>query len=203
MLMNFLYQGAAMAVFSLLMAASPAAETAPASGSTAQAGNTAGPAHDFDFLVGRWRSHHRKLKERLANNHEWIEFEGTLSMHTLMDGSSNVDDNVFYVPGGTYHGVGLRAYDAKTQQWSIWWLDSRMPLGPLDPPVRGSFHNGVGTFYSDDTLRGKPVRLRFIWSGITANTCHWEQALSADGGKTWETNWTMDFTRDVTPVENR
>src|SRR6266403_5923537 len=30
--------------------------------------------HDFDFLVGRWRVHHRKLKERLANNHEWIEF---------------------------------------------------------------------------------------------------------------------------------
>ena len=35
--------------------------------------------HDFDFLVGQWRVHHRKLKERLANSREWIEFEGTLN----------------------------------------------------------------------------------------------------------------------------
>jgi hypothetical protein len=196
--MNLFYQCATTAMFSLLITSSQATETSASSGSSAQPDNVAGPAHDFDFLVGHWRSHHRKLKERLANNHEWVEFEGALVMHTLMDGSSNVDDNVFYVPGETYHGVGLRAFDAKSQQWSIWWLDSRSPLGPLDPPVRGSFHNGVGTFYADDTLRGKPVRLRFIWSGITANTCHWEQALSADGGKTWETNWTMEFTRDPT-----
>jgi hypothetical protein len=198
--MNLFYQCATTAMFSLLIASSQAAETSASSGSSAQPDKIAGPAHDFDFLVGHWRSHHRKLKERLANSHEWVEFEGALVMHTLMDGSSNVDDNVFYVPGETYRGVGLRAFDAKSQQWSIWWLDSRTPLGPLDPPVRGSFHNGVGTFYADDTLRGKPVRLRFIWSGITANTCHWEQALSADGGKTWETNWTMEFTRDPAPA---
>src|SRR6266853_115724 len=42
--------------------------------------------HDFDFLVGHWRVHHRKLKERLANSHEWIEFEGTLSSQPLMGG---------------------------------------------------------------------------------------------------------------------
>jgi hypothetical protein len=158
--------------------------------------NAPAAVHDFDFLVGHWRSHHRKLRERLANNHEWIEFDGTLEMHKLMDGYSNVDDNMFEVPGEPYRGVGLRAFDAKSQQWSIWWLDSRMPQAPLDPPVKGSFQNGVGTFYADDTLRGKPVRLRFVWSGITGNSCHWEQALSADGGKTWETNWIMDFVRD-------
>jgi hypothetical protein len=50
--------------------------------------------HDFDFLVGHWRVHHRKLKERLANSHEWIEFEGTLSSQPLMGGYSNVDDLV-------------------------------------------------------------------------------------------------------------
>ena len=151
--------------------------------------------HDFDFLVGQWRVHHRKLKERLANNHEWIEFEGTLNSQPLMGGYSNVDDLVLEVPGNAYRGVALRSFDSKTQQWSIWWLDSRTPLGPLDPPMRGSFHNGVGTFYADDTLNGRPVRIRFLWSKITPTSCHWEQAYSPDGGKTWETNWVQDITR--------
>ncbi len=78
--------------------------------------------HDFDFLVGDWRGHHRKLKEKLVNSHDWIEFDGTLSMRKLMDGYANVDDNVFNTPAGTYRGVGLRSYDTKTGQWAIWWL---------------------------------------------------------------------------------
>jgi hypothetical protein len=151
--------------------------------------------HDFDFLVGHWRVHHRKLKQRLANNHEWIKFEGTLVSQPLMGGYANVDDDVFEVPGGTYRGVAPRMLDPKSGQWSIWWLDSRMPLAPVDPPVRGSFRNGVGTFYADDTFNGKPIRIRFIWSTITRTTCHWEQAFSPDGGKTWEVNWEQDLER--------
>ena len=68
--------------------------------------------HDFDFLVGHWRVHHRKLKERLVNNHEWIEFEGTLVSQPLMGGYANVDDDVFEVPGGIYRGVAPRSFDA-------------------------------------------------------------------------------------------
>lgn len=152
--------------------------------------------HDFDFLVGNWHGHHRKLKEKLANSHAWEEFDGTLSMRKLMDGHANVDDNVFNTPEGTYRGVGLRSYDTKTGQWAIWWLDGRDPFGELDPPVKGHFENGVGTFYATDTLRGKPIRVRFVWSRITPTTAHWEQAYSADDGNTWEVNWTMDFTRE-------
>jgi hypothetical protein len=154
-----------------------------------------GGLHDFDFLVGEWRAHHRKLKERLANNHEWVEFDGTQSMRKLMDGYANEDDNIFNVPGGAYRGVSLRAYDPKTGQWAIWWLDGRNPFGDLDPPVKGSFKDGIGTFYADDMLRGKPIRVRFLWSHITPTSARWEQAFSADGGKTWEVNWTTQFER--------
>jgi hypothetical protein len=124
-----------------------------------------------------------------------VEFDGTLSMRQLMNGWANVDDNVFKIPGGDYRGVGLRAYDPKAGQWAIWWLDGRNPFGELDPPVKGCFKNGVGTFYADDTLRGKKVRVRFVWSHITPTSARWEQAFSPNGGKTWETNWTMEFRR--------
>lgn len=152
--------------------------------------------HAFDTRPGRWTAHHRKLRERLADSHDWIEFDGTQTAWTMMDGYANTDDNVFDVPGGgAYRGVTLRAYDAKTGQWAIWWLDGRNPFGELDPPVKGRFVDGVGTFYADDTLRGKPIRVRFIWSQMSHDGAHWEQAFSADGGKTWETNWLTDFKR--------
>jgi hypothetical protein len=95
--------------------------------------------HDFDFLVGHWQVHHRKLKERLANNHEWVEFEGTLYSQPLMGSYSNVDDLVLEVPGAPYRGVALRSFDAKTQQWSIWWLDSRTPRKRRGHVLRGRY----------------------------------------------------------------
>ena len=151
--------------------------------------------HDFDFLVGEWQTHSRKLKERLANSNDWLEFDGTLRTAKLMDGFANVDNTLFNVPGGSYRGVALRSYDPKTGQWSIWLLDGRNPSSDLDKPVKGHFENGVGKFYADDTFQGKPVRVRFLWSHITATSARWEQALSPDAGKTWETNWIQEIRR--------
>jgi hypothetical protein len=151
--------------------------------------------HDFDFLVGHWQVHHRRLKKRLAGNHEWVEFEGSSVVRKILGGYGIADDNVLDFPEGAYRAAGMKSFDVQSGQWSIWWLDGRMPLGPLDPPVRGNFDDGTGTFFSDELFEGRPIRVRFTWSGITPTSCHWEQAFSADGGTTWETNWVMDFKR--------
>lgn len=197
-----IYQPSVMiAVLSLCLAAPGqlAAQTHQDSGPGVNQTDSAVPGlsrlHDFDFLVGQWHAHHLKLKQRLANSHEWIEFDGTLSSQPLMGSYSNVDDTVLNVPGAPYRGVALRSFDAKTHQWSIWWLDSRTPSDRLDPPMVGGFHNGVGTFYGEDMVKGKRVRARFLWSNITPTSGHWEQADSPDEGKTWETNWVQDITR--------
>jgi hypothetical protein len=144
--------------------------------------------HDFDFLLGSWQAHHRLLKDRLAGSHEWTEFEGTLVTRQLLNGWANMGDNVFQKPSGDVRGVSLRSFDAKTGHWAVWWLDGRNPGAKLGPPVHGHFENGVGTFFSADTLRGKPVLLRVTWSHVTPTSAVWDQALSNDGGKTWETN---------------
>jgi hypothetical protein len=162
----------------------------PPSGETAMTDHV----HDFDFLVGKWRVHHWRLKDRLAGSHEWVEFEGTFRNWRTMDGQGNVDDNVIGLPSGPYRAVGIRGYDPKTQTWAIWWLDARNPH-TIEPPVMGNIKDGVGTFEGDDVFNGKPIKVRFIWSKITRNSAHWEQAFSPDGGRTWETNWRMDLTR--------
>ncbi|GLQ87681.1 hypothetical protein GCM10007898_12480 [Dyella flagellata] len=150
---------------------------------------------DFDFFIGSWRTHSRRLKDRLVGSHDWEEFDGTIRSFSLMGGLANVDDTEFDTPEGIYRGVAPRAYDPKTGLWAIWWIDGRNPHGALDPPVKGRFVHGIGTFYASDTLRGKPIKVRFVWSRITPTTAHWEQAYSGDGGKTWETNWIQDVRR--------
>jgi hypothetical protein len=185
-----------VSVFAILLviglsARNPVQSLAP-DRSAQDASNLAG-AQGFDFEIGTWRVHHRV--KRPAGDHAWYEFDGTSTMHTLMDGSANIEDNTFYKPGGVTHGVALRAYDTKNGQWAIWWIDGRDPHGALDPPVKGRFENGVGTFYSDGTINGKPTRTRFIWSQITPTSARWEQAFSLDAGMSWDTNWIMEFQR--------
>ena len=90
--------------------------------------------------------------------------------------------------------ITLRSYDPKAGQWSIWWLDGRYPA-TLDTPMVGRFENGVGTFYANDTLAGRPIRVRFLWTLPKPGMPRWEQAFSADAGASWETNWVMEFTR--------
>jgi len=157
--------------------------------------------HDFDFYMGSWRIHHRRLKERLAGSEEWEEFEGTSVAWPIVGGAGNIDDNVVELPAGTYRAISLRTFDPETNRWSIWWLDGRNPTR-LDPPVVGSFGDGVGTFTCEDTFDGRPIVVRFIWSDISESTCRWEQAFSPDGGETWEVNWIMESTRAGTAAKD-
>lgn len=149
---------------------------------------------DFDFLAGRWRVLHRRLRERLSGSEDWQEFDGTCAMQAILGGQGNVDDNVLNLPAGTYRAASIRAFDRSTRRWSIWWLDARDPHR-LDLPVVGGFQHGVGSFYADDTLGGRPIRVRFRWTDIRTDAPRWEQAFSADAGASWEVNWTMAFVR--------
>lgn len=154
----------------------------------------AAPPADFDFEIGSWQVHHRRLDERLAGCTTWTEFDGTAVTTKILGGFGNLEDNFLELPGDPYRAVALRSYDPAAGLWSIWWLDGRNPT-QVDVPVVGRFENGVGTFLAEDTLRGMPISIRFTWSVPSPDHPRWEQAFSADGGKTWETNWVMEFRR--------
>lgn len=147
--------------------------------------------HDFDFLVGRWNVANRRLRERHFGLEDWEEFPATSTAWSLHDGRVSVDE--IHFPSQGFSGMSLRTLEPATRRWSIRWVNSRK--GVLEPPVRGGFDGGHGEFYGEDFDLGRPVLVRFIWSGTATRTPRWEQAFSIDGGKTWETNWIMSFTR--------
>jgi hypothetical protein len=157
-------------------------------------------SHDFDFFFGDWKVRHRYLKARLSGSAEWLEFDGTTRVQPLLNGLGNVDDNFLDKPGGAYRAATIRAFDPKTNNWAIWWIDGRTPTGLIDPPMLGKFENGIGTFFADNEINGKTIKVRFLWTPKGDDAAQWEQAFSADGGKNWETNWIMQFTRTHRPV---
>jgi len=148
-------------------------------------------AQDFDFFMGRWTVQNRRLTERLAGSDEWEEFESTSVAHPILGGLGNEDEFRTRHAGG-FIGMSFRFFDPVKRRWSIYWADSRRP-GELDPPVFGTFSGDIGVFEGEDEFEGRPIKVRFIWSGTRTRTPRWEQAFSADGGETWETNWIMDF----------
>lgn len=149
---------------------------------------------DFDFFIGEWQVQHRRLTSRLTGCQEWQHFSGRNVAHKLLGGFGNIDDNLLHLPDGSYRAATLRAFDPARKTWSIWWLDGRHP-GQLDVPVVGGFEAGVGTFLAEDVLDGRPILVRFLWTVPAPDQPRWEQAFSPDGGRSWETNWVMDFTR--------
>jgi hypothetical protein len=149
--------------------------------------------HDFDFVIGSWKIHNRRLRDPLTGSTTWVEFEGTSVARKIWGGRANVDEGELDDPSGHIQGMTLRLYDPTTRLWSLYWATSKQ--GTLAIPTIGRFANGRGEFYDYEVYQGKAVLVRFLWLNIKPDSCRWEQAFSSDGGKTWETNWTMDFER--------
>ena len=83
----------------------------------------------FDFLLGRWRVRHRKLRSRLAGADDWFEFDGTLDVLPVLGGLGNIDRNVLNDPSGRYLATSLRLFDGRSGEWAIRWIDARFPAG--------------------------------------------------------------------------
>lgn len=150
--------------------------------------------HDFDFALGTWKAHLKRLEHPLTGSNTWVEFDGTFVARKVWDGRATIEEVELDSPDGHIEGLTLRLYNAQTQQWSIYWANSKNGVMDTSPQV-GQFRNGRGEFYGTDTLNGKLIYVRFVWTNTSTNTPHFEQSYSGDGGKTWEVNWITDQTR--------
>jgi hypothetical protein len=153
-------------------------------------------SHDFDFLIGDWKAHVRRLPERLVGSNKWDVYDGISNHHKLLDTNANFEQ--FEVSGADaklhIKGQTLRMYNAETHQWSIYLLD--LDKGELDaPPVVGGFHGKRGEFFHQEQWKGQVALVRYVWLDLGPKAARMEQSFSPDGGKSWEVNWICELSR--------
>jgi hypothetical protein len=149
--------------------------------------------HDFDFELGNWKTHIRRLVHPLTGSTTWSEYDGTSVVRKVWDGRANLLELEVTGPAGHIEGLSLRLYNPDSGQWSLNFSSSAG--GTLGQPTIGEFRNGRGEFYDQETIGGRAVLVRFVISEIRPDSAHFEQAFSIDGGKTWEVNWIATDTR--------
>jgi hypothetical protein len=143
-------------------------------------------SHDFDWDIGTWKTHQRRRLHPLTGSTTWVEYSGSDVVRNLWDGAN---EGIVKAegPAGHLEIFTLRLYDREAHRWSVYFASRA--ASTMSPPVVGEFRSGRGEFYDNETYNGKPIMVRFAVSSITADSCHFEQAFSADKGKTWETNF--------------
>jgi uncharacterized damage-inducible protein DinB len=149
--------------------------------------------HDFDFEIGSWKTDLKVLSHPPTGSATWIRFSGTSVVRKIWNGRANVVELEADGPSAHIEALSLRLYNPESHQWSLNFANSKS--GSMSIPTIGEFKNGRGEFYDMEAIDGRNVLVRGIWSDITQNSCHFEQSVSADGGKTWETNWIATDTR--------
>lgn len=152
-------------------------------------------SHDFDFLIGDWKAHVRRLPDRLSNSNHWDEYDGISNHLKLLDTNANFEQFEVNSADGKLHikAQTLRMYNPKTHQWSIYGVD--LDQGQLDAPVIGEFHGNRGEFYNHQLWNGRSVLVRWMWLNISPHSARMEQSFSPDGGKHWEVNWICELRR--------
>jgi hypothetical protein len=149
--------------------------------------------HDFDFELGSWKIHLKKLVHPLTGSTTWIEFDGTSVTRKVWEGRAQLEQFETDGAAGHIEGLTLRLYNPQAHQWSLYWANSKD--GNLGVPTVGEFKDGTGEFFDQEQFNGRTILVRYVWSRITPNSAHFEQSFSTDGGKTWEVNWITDQTR--------
>ena len=149
--------------------------------------------HDFDFEIGTWKTHLRRLVHPLTGSTTWVELEGTTVVRKVWNGRANLAELEADNASGHLEVLSLRLYDPQSHQWSLNSANSKS--GTLSQPTIGEFRNGRGEFFDQESFNGRTILVRNVWSDITADSGRFEQAFSDDGGKTWEVNWIAVDTR--------
>lgn len=148
--------------------------------------------HDFDWDIGTWKTHQRRLLHPLTGSTTWVEYNGIDVVRKIWDGANSgvVEADG---PSGHLEIFTLRLYNPQAHQWSINFTNPA--TGTMGIPSVGEFKNGRGEFYDQETYNGRAILLRFSISDITPTSCRFEQAFSDDGGKTWEVNFIVTEAR--------
>jgi hypothetical protein len=150
--------------------------------------------HDFDFNVGVWRTHIKRILDPLSGSTRSMELNGTVTVRKVWEGRAELEEIEADGPNGHWEGLTLFLYNPEAHQWTQTFANSKS--GVLEPPLIGAFKDGRGELYAKDTFNDRAILVRAVWSDITPDSHHFEQSYSDDGGKTWAAAFIATLTRD-------
>ena len=102
--------------------------------------------HDFDFEIGAWKTHLRRLQHPLTGSATWVEYDGISVVRKVWNGRANLVELKVDGPAGQVEGLSLRLYDPESHQWSLNFANTSG--GTVGQPTIGEFKNGRGEFYA-------------------------------------------------------
>jgi len=157
--------------------------------------------HDFDFNIGVWKTHIRRLLHPLTGSNDWVDLNGTVYVRKVLNGRAQLEEIEADGSIGHFEGLTLFLYHPEAHQWAQYFASA--DEGVVNQPETGGFTDGRGELYDQELFNGRMVFVRFVWSDITPDSHHVEQSFSNDGGKTWEPNFVATLTRDkAAPADN-
>jgi hypothetical protein len=150
--------------------------------------------NDFDFNLGVWHTHIRRVLDPFSGSDKSMELDGTVTVRKVWDGRGQLEEIEADGPKGHWEGMTMFLYNPQAHQWTQSFIDSQ--AGVLTTPLVGSFKDGRGELYSQETFRDKTVLIRGMWSDIKPDSHHFEEDFSNDGGKTWVPAFIGELTRE-------
>ena len=75
--------------------------------------------HDFDFEIGLWKTHVRRLQHPLTGSTTWVDYDGTTAVRKVWDGRANLVELEVSGPAGHIEALSLRLYNPAAHQWSL------------------------------------------------------------------------------------
>ena len=151
--------------------------------------------HDFDFNIGVWHTHIKRILDPFASSSGSVELDGTVTVRKVWDGKAELEEIEVDGPKGHWEGLTLLLYNPSAQQWSQSFVNSK--VGTLAPSTTvGEFKDGrVVLVGQDNTVNDKTILVKAIWSDIKPDSHQYEESYSNDGGTTWVRSFTANLTR--------
>jgi len=150
--------------------------------------------HDFDFNIGVWKTHIKRVLDPLSGSTQSVELNGTVTVRKVWDGRAQLEEIEAEGPNGHWEGLTLFLYNPEAHQWSQNFVDGK--VGVLTLPQIGSFKDGRGELFASDTVNGRTILVRGVWSEIKPDSHRFEESYSDDGGKTWAPAFIANLTRE-------
>lgn len=171
----------------LAIAAALAASSASASG-------VRDGSHDFDFNLGRWHTSIHRYADPFTAPAAYGTLEGTVTVRPVWNGRALLEEIEADGPKGHWEGMTLFLYNPQSGQWSQNYANAAQ--GQFDAaPTIGEKRGDSIELYSQDTLNGRAILVRGLWSDIRPDSHSYTESYSDDGGKSWKPAFEAKLTR--------